>query len=340
MATIKDVANEAKVAISTVSNALNGVPVVNPQTRERILKIAEEMNYHPNINAKLMKSRCTQNIGLFLPAIHSEFYIRLMQAMYPVCEKRQYSLQVNICASHENKMLISQILAANVDAAAILNENLQQEDYDRLEASGVPFVFLDHLSLNKNKRMSCILLENESAILSALEYLVQTGHKSVGFLRGTRNYDGDTRYHTFVEGSEQLHLAVPPAFVLDGYFEECAAYNAIRGALATGNMPPDAILCSNDKMAVGCINALQDAGFQVPGNVSVIGFDDIECYNGANAPLTTLHIPIEEIGREVAEELFRLLDDENACGQSLRKPCSLVIGHTTRLRYPGTLQSR
>ena len=132
MTTIKDVAKRADVSISTVSNALNGLSNVSDETRERVLKAASELNYFPNINAQLLKTRKTNNLGIFLPNINSSFYTRLIQAMYTTCNSNRYSLLVHVSNAYSSRQLAAAILSSNVDGAVILNENLKDCDLELL----------------------------------------------------------------------------------------------------------------------------------------------------------------------------------------------------------------
>ncbi|WZL77752.1 LacI family DNA-binding transcriptional regulator [Eubacteriales bacterium mix99] len=337
MATIKDIAKRAGVSISTVSNALNNVPIVKAETRDRILKIAGELNYYPNINARLMKSRTTHNLGLFLPAINSDYFLRLMQAMYPICHQNDYSLLVYISTRHESKAVLSEILSANVDGAAVLNENLTEDDYLELERSSVPFVFLDRAEVTSQQRISSILINNEKGTISGLEYLVHAGHNSIGFLLGNDNYDGNTRYAAYLAGMKKLKIPVDQRFVLNGYFEENAAYNAVRSAVQQYGSTPEAFLCANDKMAIGCIRALKDMCYSVPEQVSVVGFDDIENFPPDIPPLTTVRIPIDQMGQLISKELLRLLNQPDSYGRVMMIDPVLKIRKSTRLRFEGQL---
>lgn len=335
MVTIKDVAKRAGVSISTVSNALNGLSNVSEETREKVLESARELNYFPNINAKLMKTRKTNNIGLFLPNFNSSFYTRLVQAIYVTCENNGYALLVHISNEYPSRRLAASILSSNVDAAVVLNEHLADCDVELLRKKGIPFVFLDK-SIAEDK-LSSVLLNNEKGILQELEYLVHTGHKTIAFLRGTDNFDGQQRYRAFLQGMEKLHLTVYPELVQQGFFDTNAAYSAVRGAYSHISRYPDAILCANDEMALGCIRALRDLGKRIPEDVSVMGFDDGDAAKQCSPALTTAQVSVREIGRQAVEELLRLMD-RDAQGRRICLDTRLVIRDSCAIRYRGELE--
>lgn len=334
MTTIKDVAKRADVSISTVSNALNGLSNVSDETRERVLKAASELNYFPNINAQLLKTRKTNNIGIFLPNINSSFYTRLIQAMYTTCNSNRYSLLVHVSNAYSSRQLAAAILSSNVDGAVILNENLKDCDLELLRTKKVPFVFLDkRLAVAK---MSSVLIDNAKGIMQILEYLVHTGHQTIGFIRGSDNYDGQERYRAFLQGMEKLHLRLYPELVGQGFFDPDAAYSAVRGCYSHLSHIPDAILCSNDDMALGCIRALKDLGARVPEDVSVVGFDDGEAAGRCDPPLTTVQIPIKDFGKQAVEELIRLMQPD-AVGRSIYQDVQLVIRKSCAIRFKGEI---
>lgn len=336
MITIKDVAKRAGVSISTVSNALNGLSNVSSETRERILKAASELNYFPNINAQLLKTRKTNNIGIFLPNLNSSFYTRLVQAMYATCNSNGYALLIHVSNAYSSRQLAAAVLSSNVDGAVILNENLRDCDLELLRTKEVPFVFLDkRLAVAK---MSSVLINNTKGIMQILEYLVHTGHRTIAFIRGTDNYDGQQRYHAFLQGMENLHLPVYPELVCQGFFDTDAAYSAVRGCYSHISHFPDAILCSNDDMALGCIRALKDIGVRVPDDVSVVGFDDGEAAEKCDPALTTVQISVKDLGKRAVEELIRLMEPD-ADGCSIYQDVQLVIRKSCAIRYKGEIQN-
>ncbi len=330
MTTIKDVAKRAGVSISTVSNALNGLSYVKEDTKKRIMEAVLELNYVPNINAKLLKSSITNNYGLFLPNILSSFYINLLQSMYAACTKCNHSLIIHISNSFTSKQLVAEILSSNIDGAVILNEHLEDQDIDLLTMKNIPYVFLDKAI--QGPRISSVLVNNEMGIAQGTEYLIHSGHRVIAFLRGHKNFDGDERQALFIKTMEKFSLPVFEGLIFNGYFEADAAYSAIRGGLPHVNHKPDAIFCANDEMAVGCMKALADLNLSVPEDISVIGFDDGPAAQECLVPLTTIKNPTQEIGRQAIHELMRLKDPVQQ-GRITRVGTELVLRKSCQIRF-------
>ena len=335
MITIRDVARKAGVSISTVSNALNGLPNVGEETRQRVMEVARELNYVPNLNAKLMKMRETNNIGLFLPNIHTSFYTRLIQEMYSACSAAGYAMLVHISDSYTSQRLTATILSSNIDGAVILNEHLSDNDIGVLKEKNIPYVFLDK-PVAGNK-LSSVLVNNEMGITQGVEYLVHTGHKRIVFLKGTDNFDSEERYRAFVQAMSHFRQPIDAEWMLQGYFEENAAYSAVRGALSHLSSRPDAVFCANDEMAVGCLRALHDLKIAVPDQISVMGFDDGEAVSRCNPPLTTIRNPMPKIARQSIQELLRLMQPEEE-GRMFRIDTQLVVRASCAIRFTGDLR--
>lgn len=334
MVTIHEVAKRAGVSISTVSNAINGQANVSEETRRRVLRAAQELNYVPNINARLMKTRKTNNLGLFLPGVQTNYYTNLIRAMFAECSRGGYAQIVHISKDWSSRKLTAAILSSNIDGAVILNEHLEESALPQLRDSGLPLVFFDK-ELARDK-LSSVLPDNKAGIAQGVEYLVHTGHKTIGFLMGSENYDGRERTAVFHRAMEAMGLPVDPAMLLPGFFEEDAAYLAVRGYLGQGRRLPDAFFCGNDEMAYGCLRALREAGLRVPEEISVLGFDDDERAAACDPPLTTVRVALADMGRQAIRELIRL-QEPAAAGRMVRIPASMVIRGSCAIRYKGEL---
>lgn len=322
MATIKDIAREAGVSISTVSNALNDIGKVGEKTKKRILEIAKEINYIPNINAKLLRSRKTNNIGLFLPNVMGQFYYTMIQSMYYICKREKYALQIFVCDFDRGEKLTTNILSSNIDGAVILHEGFDDDQVKLLKDQSMQFVFLDKKVCSDN--ISSILINNEQGINQAVDYLISSKHRRIAYMRGTDNYDGIARFKAFKKAMNKYSVKIDENLILYGYFEEAAAYNSIRATFSHRVELPDAILCENDDMARGCIQALNDLNKRVPEDVSVVGFDDVDFAKYCNPPLTTVHSPINELGEKAVQEILRLLKPDEV-GEISTLDTKLVI---------------
>ncbi len=331
MVTIKDVAREAGVAISTVSNVLNQVDIVSPETKQKVLEAVEKLNYVPNMNAKFLKSNKKNTIGLFLPSIQGEFYRMLIQAVHMQCKMKGYMLNIYISNENTSEEIYSMIISSGVEGAIVLNERLHEEYVRRIALTRLPMVFIDRDYAGE--RMSSVVINNHEGAVLAMEYLIKQGHRRIGYLHGNVSFDDEARYHAYEAIMNKYHLAIDDNLVLRGYYEEALAYSEMRVLLLKGIPLPDAFFCANDEMAWGCIRALTEAGYQVPEDVCVIGFDDIMLSAYYNPALTTVHCPVTELGTVSAAELFRLIEQKDiTLGRSSKLSPNLVIRDTCKVR--------
>jgi LacI family purine nucleotide synthesis repressor len=331
MVTIKDVAKEAGVAISTVSNVLNQVNVVSQDTKQRVMDAAQKLKYAPNMNAKFLKSNKKNTIGLFLPSIQGDYYRMLMQAVHIQCKFKGYLLNIYISNENTSEEIYSMIISSGVEGAIVSNECLHNEYIDRIALTQMPIVFIDREY--SGERMSSVTINNTEGATMAMEYLIKQGHRRIGYIHGIFNFDDEARYQAYENVMKKYSIPVDKTIIMRGYFEEAVAYSEMRVLLLKGIEMPDAFFCANDEMAWGCTRALMDAGIKVPEQVSVIGFDDVIQSSYYTPPLTTIHSPVTELGSLSAKELFRLMEQEGSMqGEITRLTPSLIVRSSCKVR--------
>lgn len=332
MNTIKDIARAVGVSTATVSNALNGRSNVSAEVRERVVKAAREMNYVPNINARLMKSRKTNNIGVFLPYLQSTFYLNLIQKIYACCESAGYSMLVHISRDIDSTMLLSNILSCNIDAAIVLSDRFPDSCIPMLRSKEMPVVFLDRRAAEKN--ISSVVINEEQGTRQAVEYLVNTGHKAIGHLYGIPEVNSaKVKRRAFVRTMEELGMPVYPQLMLPGQYSEYKSYVVMRALLSQRPLQPmpDAFFCADDETALGCIKALQDEGFSVPRDVSVTGFSSTRTVTNDHLLLSRVHYSMNELARTAVELLLNMLR-EGRPGEVRLVGTEFIVGDTTRMR--------
>ncbi len=308
MVTIKDVAREADVAISTVSNVFNNADIVSEETKQRVLAAVEKLHYIPNMNAKLLKSNRKNTIGVFLTSLQGDFYRVLTQAIHLQCKLNNYLLNIYVSNDNSPDEIYRMIIASGVAGAIIYHEDLTGDYVKRIATVNIPMVFIDRDS--KGKNVSGVLSDDKLGASMAVDHLIKLGHKRIGYMHGNESGDDNHRYQGYAEMMKKNGLPIDETIVLRGFYEESLAYSEVRSMLASGTKLPDAMFCANDEMAWGTIQALQDVGYKVPEDVSVIGYDDSILSGYYGVPLTTVHSPITEMGSASATELFRLLNDD------------------------------
>jgi len=324
MVTIRDVAKEAGVAISTVSNVLNNVDVVSEDTKRRVLESVENLKYVPNMNARFLKSNKNNTVGLFLSSIQGDFYRMLTQAVHMQCKLKNYLLNIYISNENTSEEIYSMIISSGVEGAIVFNERLHDEYINRIAMTNMPIVFIAKEYTGNN--MSSVIIDNYEGGTTAMEYLIRQGHRRIGYVHGVPNVDDEARYQAYIDVLKKYNLPLDESIILRGYFEFALAYSEMRVLLLNNVKLPDAFFCANDEMAWGCISALTEAGIKVPDQVSVIGYDDITLSSYYTPALTTIHSPVTELGNASAAELFRLLEaEENGEGIMTFLSPSLIV---------------
>lgn len=331
MVTIKDVAREAGVAISTVSNVLNNVDVVSEETRNKVLEVVEKLHYVPNMNAKFLKSNKKNTIGLFLSSIQGDFYRDLIQAIHLQCKLRGYQLNIYISNENTSEEVYSMMISSGVEGAIVLNERLSYEYIDRLAISHMPIVFIDREYCSE--QMSSVIIDSMEGATLAMEYLIKQGHRRIGYFHGIHNFDDECRYKAYKNVLRKYNLPIEEAIIMRAYFEEALAYSEMRMLLLKGTKLPEAFFCANDEMAWGCVRALIEAGIKVPDEVSVIGFDDNAVARYNTPSITTVHSPVAELGTYAVTEIIRIMQSEEMLqGGVFRLSPTLVIRDSCKLR--------
>lgn len=301
--TIKDVAAKAGVSITTVSHALSGGGALSQETRERVVKIAKEMNYIPDWKGRNLKAVETRVIGLFTSSIRG-YYGVLADAMYLVCKQHGYELDI-ILAPDED-MLMCGLMGQRVDGAVILREGLSEDNIKLLMKMEMPLVFLDReLS---GKTTASVLLDSCHAGNEAAKYLYGLGHRSFLFIEGSDTYDARERKKGFDRFlSEKKDVQVTG---IKGEFDQDITYEAMKAFLKTGTSLPDAVYASNDDSAFGCMKAIKEAGLRIPEDISVMGCDDIELGKWYQPTLTTYHTNIAKQAEVAALAILSLVKKE------------------------------
>lgn len=308
MVTIKDVAREANVAISTVSNVINHVDNVSEETKQRVLEAVEKLKYVPNFNARSLKANKKNTIGLFLASIQGDFYRSLVQAIHLQC--KMAGMMLNIYVSNENtsEEIYGMMVSSGVEGAIIMNESLSSDYIERIARTGMPMVFLERDY--HAEYISSVTIDNYSGAEMAMEYLIKQGHRSIGYIHGVESTDDRERYRAYCDVLKKYSLPLDESIILTGYFEEAIAFSEMRQLFFRGVKMPDAFFCANDEMAWGCIRALATVGLNVPDRVSVIGFDNITLAAHYQPSLSTIESPVTELGTRGALELLRLIRKE------------------------------
>ena len=309
--TIKDVAREAGVSISTVSNALNGVDVLRPDTRRHILEVAERMNYVPNLNGRNLKSQFTKVIGLFLTSIKGTYYNVLVDSVYQEC--RKYGYELNIFVSERAENMMSNILGKRVDGAIILNKFIKEKETLLFQKTQIPVVFIDRKQ--QGEKITSVVFDSYHVGEMVAEYLLELGHHTFAYVNGAYdNYDNIKRLEGFRAGLDRAGMLLPEDCIINGAFEKETAYRSMKQFIKQfaqlKKELPEAVFAANDLSAIGAVEALMDSKIRVPEQVSVAGCDDIEIARLVRPSITTVRTSFEKQGMLAVKYLMGMITGE------------------------------
>ena len=290
-----------------MSNALNDVNVLHPDTKERVLEVARRLNYTPNLNGRNLKAQATGVLGLFLGAIRGPYYGELSDSIYRACVEGGYELEIFL--SSEPSHIVANIMGHRVDGAIILNPAIGPEQEEILKNQGVPTVYIDRILVGE--KSSSVVFDSRNGGEQAAKFLLELGHKKYIYIEGEHdNYDSNERREGFFEVLKRAGIAVEKDYILEGKFEREASYNSVTSFIDSGKELPDAIFAANDLSAIGALEALRDGGVKVPEQVSVMGCDDIETTRLVSPSVTTIRTFFEKQGIIAVEQLIRMIAGE------------------------------
>lgn len=322
-ATIKDVARAAGVSVATVSRALNGAENVLPDTRQRILDVARELRYSPSGAARSLITRRTDTVGALLPDLHGEFFSELIRGIDQAARAR--GLHLLLSSSHDDADEAAAALRAmngRVDGLIVMSPHADDDFLSQNLPPTLPAVLLNSGVSKPAQRVFAV--DNFGGARQMTEHLVRSGRRRIAFLGGPQaNFEARERERGYRAG---LPAAAEP-WVLEGDFSESAGERAGAFLLARPAAErPDAIFAANDIMAIGLLGALQAGGVRIPDDIALAGFDDIPVARYVSPALTTMHVPIADLGSQALDALADALDDpQSQSHESTVMPVQLVV---------------
>lgn len=325
MGTIKKVAQEAKVSVATVSRVLNSTGYVNEETRKKVLKVIEELDYKPNSVARSLFKKQSMTIALIVPNITNPFFPEVARAIEDVLSSKNYTLI--LCNSDDNaekeKKYFEVMKQKYVDGVIVVTSTLTPQ---YIEEKGIPIVAVDRFI---DANIPCISVNNIEGAKRAVQHLRATGCKKIAHIRGPKNItSAEDRYIGYLsEVKEETWFR--PDYVKCGNFN-IEQTMAVTKKLLADHPDIDGIFAGNDLMAVGVIKAVIKLGKRIPEDISIIGFDGINLCQMTNPEITTIAQPIYEIGSVAAQTLLDLIEGKIVENKHHQLEVSVSEGESTK----------
>jgi LacI family transcriptional regulator len=300
---IIDVAKKADVSIATVSRVLNGSDKVKAVTRERILAIINEMKYAPSPAARGLIMRKTEAIGLLLPDLHGEFFSEVIRGADEAIQDQGYHLIVS--SSHNDPIEIAaalRFMRGRVDGLVVMSPQVESELLLTNLPKSLPVVLLNcHIN---NPHFDTIVTDGFGGAKDMISYLLDIGHTRIAVIKGgEKNIESQERLRGYRTAFVNRGIPFNTSLEFSGDFTEASGFEAARKILDCADRPT-AIFAFNDSMAIGAIGAIREAGLRIPNDISICGFDDIPVAKYLSPTLTSVHIPIHELGSMAISRVF------------------------------------
>ncbi|MEM7031355.1 MAG: LacI family DNA-binding transcriptional regulator [Chloroflexota bacterium] len=326
--TIRDVAREAGVSYQTVSRVINEKAEVNPSTRERVLAVMNQLNYQPNRIARSLTTQRTNTIGLVVSNIANPYFSDVALGVQHMA--RQHDYNVFVCNTGwdtaEEKRVLNSLAAQRVDGIVLHSSRISDDDLQTFSKTYGRPLLLSGREFNGPGISTTNIDEVQGATL-AIEHLKAKGHTAIGLLVGEKTpptMSNGYRLTCFCRALEACGLPVREDWIMHG------ALTAPGGHQSTRRLLPQApevtaLLAHNDLVAIGAVKACQELGRQVPQQVAVVGFSNIDLAALVTPDLTTVHVDRYELGQQVIARLLEMIDEPDKVFPPLITPANRLI---------------
>ena len=326
--TLAQVAKRAGVSSATVSRVLNNASVVKNSTRARVMRAARELNYHPNLHARSLARGQSRTLGIIVSNMENPFFFDIFRSLEALARSRGYEAVV-ANTGYRSEQLVSSIqlmIGWRVAGLAAIVSEMDEDLIQTITDSRLPCVFYDVGTPGRN--ITNVRVDYSKGVNKTVEYLHNLGHTRIGFIGHHASLGPITeRRSAFLDAVSKFAPGAKTQ-VNEGSDGLQGGRQAAREMLDSG-FHPTAIVCVNDFMAVGVLRELRAQGLRVPADVSVTGFDGIALSEYCSPPLTTVHIPRDQIGRTIFENLVFDTRKTRAKGHEVLIEPELVVREST-----------
>ncbi|WP_233837380.1 LacI family DNA-binding transcriptional regulator [Paraburkholderia sp. ZP32-5] len=326
---LNDVARAAGCSASTVSRVLRTPHVVRDEVAQRVLAAVRKLGYTPNNAARALRSRRSRMIGAVLPTLEHAIYARLANALETQLATEGYSLIVTTSGFDAHKELeqTQLMIERGAEGVVLVGDAHERALYEFLSLRNVPYI--NTYVYTPQATHPCVGFDNNRTARQVTEYLLSLGHTEIAMLTGVRK-DND-RVRARIEGVEETlrehGLTIAQERIIEGPYSITAGRNGMRKLLNL-SVRPEAVICTSDILAFGCLAECMAAKIEVPRELSITGFDDLDFAAHLNPPLTTMQVPAAEMGAQAGRFLVDMLEGGSPLDR-VELEARLVIRGTT-----------
>ena len=321
--TIRDIAKLSGVSYSTVSRALSGLDNVNEVTRNKVVEASERLGYVVNRQARSLAGGGHQVVGLLVHGLESDYFGQILKGVDEVLAGADFEMMLFTTHRHKDKEIshATKMMQGLTDGLLIVSPEGHQEYIQNLREKAVPFVLVDVSAADEGVTVSAT---NAKGAYDATRYLLELGHRQIGFITGNLNLPVAVhRFEGYRQALAEFGVPFDIGRIREGNFMQERGREAAL-ELLSHKARPSAIFASNDDSAYGALEAAESLGIAVPGELSIVGFDDLPASKYATPKLTTVRQPIREMGNVAAKLLLEQLRQGKPSG-SVQLPTELVV---------------
>ncbi len=305
--TIKDIATALNIHHSTVSRALNNHPDVNKNTKILVKQMAKQLDYHPNLFARNLKTNRTNVIGVIVPEIKHFFFASIISGIEEVAHREGYALLLSQSnESYEREVINTEALASNRVAGLLVSISQTTKNdlhFKDLQKQGISLVFFDRVM--PNFKASTVVVDDYNGAFMATEFLIKKGYKRIAHIGGSKNFMiTENRFKGYNDALKKYNILLDEELIYFGGFHEKNGNEGMQYLFGAVNKP-DAVFAVNDPVAIGAYEAIKSRGLKIPDDIAIVGFSDNPVTALITPPLTTMKQPAYDMGKEAAELLFK-----------------------------------
>ena len=323
--TIKDIAKKADVSVTTVSRVLNNKPDVGDDTRARILRLIEDMNYNPNSVARGLVMQKTHTIGLIIPDISNPFFPQIARAIEDKAQEHGYSVIFFNTDNHleREKKAVELFKSKQVDGLIVSLSLGNEEILKELKASNYPVVQIDRSVLNNSYPL--VSIDNKNSAYQIVEYMLKKGYRKIAHISGDLNTTtARERLEGYKKAISDYGIEINEDYIIEGDYTQHSGFEAVKKLLKLKDRPT-AVFAANDLSAAGVYKALFAADLKIPEDMAVAGHDDIGIASLLRPELTTMRQPKYSLGERAVSVLLKMINNSGTeCEDQILKT-NLII---------------
>lgn len=329
--TIYDVAREANLSMATVSRVVNGNPNVKPVTRKKVLDVIERLGYRPNAVARGLASKKTTTVGVIIPDISNVFYAELARGIEDIATMYKYNIILSNSDNNEEKELVvlNTLLGKQVDGIVYMGNKITDKLQDELKRANTPVVLAG--VLDATEKLPNVNIDYKQSTYAVVTELIGKGHTKIAFLSdGIENTNTRAKYEGYLMALSEAKIELNSELIV-----ELEGNNYHQGTIGWSRLTENkveatAIFASDDEIAIGALNAAQDAGVKVPDELEVVASNNTKITLMARPQLTTVVQPLYDIGAVAMRLLTKLLNKEEITSPHVTLPYSIQKRGTTK----------